>query len=121
MSCKSFQNKQTRKHANSPGSPYCARPNTKKISKVKLQSNDGKLHNDSSIDRLFLMKLDIKLPLTEKATDSRHPAVEDMHVSFSKCSRLSYSGFQNSEDITCFLCEQHLSPAAACVGVSFSQ
>lgn len=92
--------------------------------KEQLKSNERKLHNDSSTDRLFPMKLDIGLPLTEKSTDSRRPVVEDMEVSFSKRSRLSYGGFQHSEDITCFLCKaslrlqraQRLSSAAACVG-----
>ncbi len=110
---KSFQNKQTRKHANNsplsltvPDSPNCARPDTKKVPlKEQLKSNDCKLHDESPTDRLFPMKLGIGLPLTEKSTDSRRPAVEDMEVSFSKRSRLSYSGFQHSEDITCFLFE----------------
>lgn len=107
-----IQNKQTRKHANNsplrradPGSPRHARSGTKKTPlKEQLKSNDCKLRDDSSTDRLFPMKLDIGLPLTEKSTDSRRPAVEDMEVSFSKRSRLSYGGFQHSEDITCFLC-----------------
>lgn len=49
----------------SPGSPYRARPDTKKIPlKEQLKSNDCKLGDDSSTDRLFPMKLDIGLPLT---------------------------------------------------------
>lgn len=130
-----FQNKQTRKHTNNsppcftvPCSPYSAGPDAKKTPLgEQLKSNDRELLHDSSTDRLFPIRLDIGLPLTEKSTDSRRPVVEDMEVSFSKCSRLSYCGFQHSEDITCFLCEaslqlqgaQHLSSAAACVGVSF--
>lgn len=66
--------------------------------KGQLKSNDHRLQDDSSADRLFLMKLDIGLPLTEKSTDSRRPVVEDMEVSFSKYSRLSNGGFQHSED-----------------------
>lgn len=93
----------------------------------QLKSNDHKLRHDSSTDRLFPIRLGIGLRLTEKSTDSRRPAVEDVEVSFSKSSRLSYSGLQHSADITCSLCEaslqlrraQHLSSAAACVGVSF--
>lgn len=130
-----FQSKQTRKHTNNsppcftvPCSPYSAGPDAKKTPLgEQLKSNDRELLHDSSTDRLFPIRLDIGLPLTEKSTDSRRPVVEDMEVSFSKCGRLSYCGFQHSEDITCFLCEaslqlqgaQHLSSAAACVGVSF--
>ena len=95
--------------------------------KEQLKSNDCKLHHDSSADRLFPVKLGIRLPVMEKSTDSGRPAVEDMEVSFSKRSRLSYGGFQRSGDITCFLCEATLrlqaakdlsSAAASCVGVS---
>lgn len=134
---KSFQNKQTRKHANNsplsstvPCSPCCARPNTKQIPlQEQLKSNDCKLSDDSSADRLWScpVKFDIGLPPTEKSTDSRRPVVEDMEVNFSKHSRLSYRGFQHSGDITCFMCNvslqlqgaQHLSSAPTRVGVSW--
>lgn len=49
--------------------------NSRSPIKKQLKSNEGKLHNDSSIDWLFLMKLGIRLPLTEKSTDGRRPAV----------------------------------------------
>lgn len=89
--------------------PLRARSDTKKTPlKKRLKSHDCELHDDSSTDRLFPMMSDIGLPLTEKSTDSRRPVVEDMEVSFSKRSRLSYPGFQHSEDITCFLCEATL-------------
>lgn len=109
----------TRKHTNNSlwsssvqGPSYCARPDTKKIPlKEQLKSNDRRLHDDSSSDRLFLMKLDIGLPLTEKSTDGRRPVVEDMEVSFSKHSRLSYGGFQHSEDTYNLLSLQGFTPA----------
>lgn len=40
--------------------------NSKSQIKEQLKSNDCKLNDDSSTDRLFPMKLDIGLPLTEK-------------------------------------------------------
>lgn len=60
-------------------------PTRRNISlKEQLKSNDCKLRHDSSADRLFPVKLGIRLPLMEKSTDSGRPAVEDMEVSFSK-------------------------------------
>lgn len=102
---KSVQNKQTRKytnnsHRNSSVRGHLPVPGLTQRTPLKeqLKSNDHRLQHDSSADRLFLMKLDIGLPLTEKSTDSRRPVVEDMEVSFSKYSKLSNRGFQHSED-----------------------
>lgn len=135
---KLVQNKQTRKytnnsHLNSSVRGHLPVPGLTQRTPLKeqLKSNDHRLQDDSSADRLFLMKLDIGLPLTEKSTDSRRPVVEDMEVSFSKYSRLSNGGFQHSEDTynLLFLCKasfqlqgvQHMSSAAVCMGVSFTK